>query len=67
MDLAGPVAGGPEFAELGVEGFVELALDVGVVGGVAGSDFEIRVIRGLGDWFFDDDGGLEGEEEGEED
>lgn len=41
-DLAVPVAGGPDLAELGVEGFVELVVDVGVVGGVAGSDLEVR-------------------------
>ncbi|KAK9108345.1 hypothetical protein Syun_024356 [Stephania yunnanensis] len=39
-DLALPVAGGPDAPELGVEGFVELAVDVGVVGGVSGADAE---------------------------
>ncbi|MED6168283.1 hypothetical protein PIB30_010341 [Stylosanthes scabra] len=39
-DLAVPIARGPYLAELGVEGLVELVLYVGVVGGVAGSDFD---------------------------
>ena len=37
-DFAVPVAGCPYFSEARVEGLVELALDVGVVGGVTGSD-----------------------------
>lgn len=40
-DLAVPVAGGPDLAELGVEGFVKLVVDVGFIGGVAASDAEI--------------------------
>lgn len=47
-DLAVPVARGPYFPEARVEGFVELALDVGVVGRVTGSDSEV-VIAGGGD------------------
>ena len=40
-DLAVPVAGGPYFSEPWVEGLVELALYVGLVGGVTGSDSEV--------------------------
>lgn len=43
VDLSVPVAGGPYLTEIRVEGFVELALDVGVVGGVAGSDSDIII------------------------
>lgn len=38
-DLAVPVAGCPYFAEFWVESFVELALYVGFVGCVTGSNF----------------------------
>lgn len=45
-DLAVPVARGPYFAEARVEGFVQLALDVGVVGRVTGSDSEVVIVGG---------------------
>lgn len=41
MDLAVPISGGPYFSEFRVLGFVELALDVGFVGFVSGSDSEV--------------------------
>jgi len=45
-DLAVPVARGPYFSEARVEGFVELALDVGVVGRITGSDSEVVTVGG---------------------
>jgi len=71
-DLAVPVARVPYFPEARVEGFVELALDVGVVGRVTGSDSEVVIVGGGCDG---GDGGVtvvlvrrreEGEEEEEE-
>lgn len=41
FDFAGPVTGGPDFAEFGVEGLVELVLEVGLVGVVAGADSDV--------------------------
>jgi len=50
-NLAVPVSGCPYFAEPGIEGLVKLALYVGLVGGVAGSDCEVfgcyRMMEGL--------------------
>ncbi|QHO03604.1 uncharacterized protein DS421_13g433570 [Arachis hypogaea] len=79
-DLAVPIARGPYFPELRVEGLVELVLYVGVVGGVTGSDFEAggggdggdgggggRRVAGLwlGEEVEEEEEG-EGEEEGDE-
>lgn len=60
VDLAVPIAGGPEVAELGVESFVELAVDVGGVGGVSWSDSDAGGGCGGGGG-----GGVEREEEEE--
>lgn len=76
LDLPIPIAGGPYLAELRVEGLVELALEVGVVGGVSGSDLEIGgevfvwvccggFVEGLA-WGLDRDEGQERERNEEE-
>ena len=40
QDFSVPISGNPYFSEFGVEGLVELALDVGIVGGVARADLD---------------------------
>lgn len=63
LDFAVPVAGDPDFAELGVEGLVELALEVGLVGVVAGADSDVGGAGDdlvvLGEGVVDDGGGVE--------
>lgn len=39
-NLSVPIPGSPYFSEFWVGGFVKLVVDVGVVGGVSGSDLE---------------------------
>lgn len=41
LNFSFPITGCPYFSEFGVKGLVELALYVGFVGGVSGSDFEV--------------------------
>lgn len=72
LDFSGPVSGGPYLAEFGVEGLVELALDVWIVGGVTRPDLETRgcaidawsAVDG-GGWFKDREGGPVREKEEE--
>lgn len=56
-DLPVPVPGRPYLPELRVEGFVKLVLDVCVVGGVPGSDLDVRD----GEWRRSHGGGGGGE------
>ena len=41
MNFSFPITGCPFLSESGIKGLVELALYVGFVGGVSGSDFEV--------------------------
>lgn len=52
MDLSVPISGYPYLSEFGVAGLVQLALYVGFVGGVSGSDFEFWFgVLVMGGWW----------------
>lgn len=59
-----PITGCPFFSEFGVKGLVELALYVGFVGGVSGSDFEVpgAISRVFWSWSIGNGVGLERED-----
>ena len=65
-DFSVPITGCPYLTELGVEGLVELAMEVRIVGGVSGSDLEIRgeLLSGVVGGYFvgREKWGLKGEE-----